>query len=144
MPTAGKLTLLGMVSPYRVRIRAFRRAPLGEAPEAERFDIDRLRPAIEDQLGHADAHRGRDLEAGAAERGGEIEAVDTVHPPEDRVAVAAVAIEGAIAPRERRAFERRNPVRQDLRADHRGARRQYGGSVGIEVPLLARHAHNRA
>src|SRR5215510_8456222 len=124
MPTASKSTSLGMVSAYGVRIWAFRRAPLGEAPEAERFDIDRLCPAIEDQLGHADAHRGRDLEAGAAERGGQIEAVDPVHSPEDRVAVAAVAIEGAIAPRERRAFQRRDPVRQDLSANRRGARRQ--------------------
>src|SRR5262245_37175064 len=102
-----------MVLSDRVRIWTFRRASLCEAAQAERLDVHRLRAAVEDQLGHAHAHCGRDLEARTAERGGEIETVDTVHPSEDRVAIAAVTIEGAIAPRQRRAFQRRNPVRQD-------------------------------
>ena len=58
--------------------------------------------------------------------------------------IAAVAVDGAIATRERRALHGGNPVRQDLGADRRRAGCQDHRRVRIEVPLLAGHAHDRA
>src|SRR6202030_1856775 len=69
---------LGVSGPPRVGIRPRAGAPRREAAEPERRDVDRLGPALRDQLGHARAHRRGDLEAGAAERGGQVEPVDAV------------------------------------------------------------------
>src|SRR3989304_7246933 len=83
---AGRVRLVDLPG---VRVRALERLALGEAPEAEGPDVHRLRLAVEDQLGQARADRGGDLEAGAAERGGHVEAVAPLDPGQERVPVAA-------------------------------------------------------
>src|ERR1700682_3585619 len=101
MPSARRLLV---VAAGRVRVPARDAAALGEALGTERGDVDGARAPLGDQLRQTGADGGGDLEAGAAERGGQIETVDAAHRAEDRVAVRAVAVEGAIATRERRAL----------------------------------------
>src|SRR5258705_12608810 len=73
------------------------RLALGEPAEAEGLNVDRLSAPIRDELGHAGADRRGDLEAGAAERGGEVEPIDAAHRAQDRVAIGSVAAERALA-----------------------------------------------
>src|SRR6266404_6307734 len=96
MPSARRLLV---VAAGRVRVPARDAAALGEALGTERGDVDGARAALGDQLRQTGADGRRDLEAGAAERGGQIETVDAAHRAEDRVTVGAVAVEGAIATR---------------------------------------------
>src|SRR5258708_39238445 len=98
MPSARRLL---MVAAGRVRGPARDAAALGEALGTKPGDVAGARAALGDQLGHTGAGGRRDLEAGAAERGGQIEAGAAAHRPEDRVAGGARAVEGALAPRRR-------------------------------------------
>src|SRR6059058_559414 len=123
MPSARRLLV---VAAGRVRVPARDAAALGEALVTERGDVDGARAALGDQLRQTGADGRRDLEAGAAERGGQIETVDAAHRAEDRVAVGAVAVEGAIATRERGALHHGHAVREQLRALHRRRWRQAG------------------
>ncbi len=95
------------------------------------------------ELGHAGADGGGDLEARAAERRGEIEAVDPVHAAKDGVAVLAIAIEGAVSPRERGPLHGGDALGEDPRPHAGRVRREpRADGVRIDVPLLARHAHD--
>src|SRR5207302_1525933 len=71
------------------------------------------------------------------------EPVHPVHAPEDRVPVAAIAVEGAVAARECRPLHRRDATGQDLGAHRRRLGREGQRPVGVEVPVLARHADDR-
>src|SRR4030095_6164203 len=107
-------------------------------------DSHGLGGALRDQLRHALAHRGGDLEAGAAEGRREIQTVHALHRAEDGVTVTAVAVEGAIAAGERGALHERDAMGEDARAHARRLGRQAGPErVGIYVPLLAGHADER-
>ena len=133
-----------MIAAWRVWVPTRDGPALGEPLGAKRGDVDGARAALGDQLGQARADGRRDLEAGAAEGGREIQAVDPAHRAENRVAVGAVAVEGAIAARERGALHRGHAVGEHLRALHRRGRRQARRHrVGIDVPHLARHADDR-
>ena len=111
---------------------AYGYGPSGDFPSANRRRLNAsmstvfARPSTISSAMH-DADGGRDLEARAAERGRQIEAVDPVDASEDRVSVATVAVDGAIAARERGAFHGRDPVRQHLGAD---ARRAGASTIG--------------
>src|SRR2546422_10655739 len=102
----------------------FRSRPLGRPPfreplEAEGLDVHGLGPSVQDQLRQAHSHRGRDLEPRTAERRRQVEPVHPAHAPEDRVAVAAIAVEGAVPARERRPLHRRDATGQIGRASCR-------------------------
>src|SRR5439155_9156271 len=116
---------------------------LGEAAKAERANVDGLRLPVEDQLGQTGDDRRGDLEPRAAERSGEVETVQAVHAIQDGVAVGAVAVEGAVAPDERRALYAGHPVDEDARPLVGRAGRKAGASgerVGAHVPDSTGHA----
>src|SRR5262252_119243 len=78
---------IDVVRAHGIGIRPLHGPPLREAAKAEGLDVHGLGAPLDHQLRHALAHRGGDLEAGAAERGGEVQAVDAVHAPENRMAI---------------------------------------------------------
>src|SRR6266545_1571291 len=84
-----------VVPALRVWVRLLDGAALAESTEVEGLDVDGLRTTLQDQLRHAHPDGRRDLEPRAAERRGEIEAVQAVDAPEDGVTVPGIAIERA-------------------------------------------------
>src|SRR5438105_4814899 len=113
---------LERVAPRLVGLRTRDQLALGESLRPERADVDAVRAAFGDQLGHARAYRRRDLEARAAERRREVEPVDPGRRAEDRVAIGAVTVERAIAAGELGALSPQDARDRRPLADLRAAR----------------------
>src|SRR5215831_18564026 len=125
-----------MVGARSISIGSVDSLPSGEAIDAERVDVHGLRAPLDDQLGHANADGGRDLEARAAERGGEVQTIDAVDATEDGMAIAAVAVESAVTAGERGPLHGGDTMRHELRSHVGGVRRQSGAErVRIDIPL---------
>ena len=116
------------------------RLAFGEAREAEGREVDARGVAVRDKFGHAEADRGRLLEARAAEPHRHVRAIDAGDAIKDRLLVGRHVVEAGVTARERRIGERWCAL-ADPRADRREHLRRRPFVVRIHLRLRQRPAH---